>query len=257
MATNCGSPIEELDREELRRLAFGRTATPAEELRARAAQYRLHELDSAADDQAVGLATAAAHVSTSTDSDATAAEERPAGVPESRRTRRWMILVAAIALIIMGAAVRAMVGGSGAGTPLSTSSSAASPLASQTSKQDDAPVPATSNPVPGDLVAAERWFTTPQQPSDVLVENFGMLDLSTTRLARQTAGVDPWNVFVAKDQNGLLCVVVSDPEQTSPFASCTSTSNFAASGLTLIVNDRYAYWNGVDIATAPSRLTTG
>ncbi|NYJ20092.1 hypothetical protein [Glaciibacter psychrotolerans] len=277
MANESETPLDTVgldgqERDELRRLAYGRPGSPADAARAAQAFERLNELDAAelaertvrAEQAARANAAAARNLATSVSTVATSHsaasgvdvpvddQDDADGLP-ARPTRRWALPVLAAGLVVVGAVVGLLAGGANAQTPLAAPS--ATPTAEPetlTARQFQIELNGEGLPtaaVGGDLRAAERWLATTPEAADLLTSNMGRLDLGSTRLVQRNLGPSPWNLYVGKGTNGDLCLVVTDPDQTPQFSSCTSQYDFGWVGLTLNVNDKSVSWDGSQIVT--------
>ncbi|NYJ20091.1 hypothetical protein [Glaciibacter psychrotolerans] len=258
--------LGEHDLDTLRRVAFGRTSNAAEEHAALQALERLNEVETQsvakgagaegpADSTAEGPADSTADATA--DGAAAAVDVASVHADEALPTRsrpRWIMPVVALALgavgIAGGLAARA------SGVDIGIGSSAAPPSSTPTTHEynrdiADPDLPELLYPVltPGDLAAAELWFSEPQELTDIVTESFGAIDPATTRLAQVNHGADVWKIWVAKNFDGELCLLAGNEEPKS--AACTGPSGFARDGLYAGFDgdDVVVRWNGSEITT--------
>ena len=256
---------DEVDR--LRRVAFGRTLTPAEETAAEAALGELARIDAEIDAAREAARQADAQREAerqAADAEAALADahEHPPEQPldhEPARWRRW--LAPATVGIVAGALVAA---GIAFAYP---SDSAKEPSAVATSDAvtdngastnvnyflGDAPETTSSDgtmagitSAGGDVVAAARWFDDEQTKEDL--EGVGSLlpefDRASVRLVHASSIARAW---VANRTDGQLCLEVTVTETDYTSGSCAFPRDFADRGLTVSTDTITVRWNGSQI----------
>lgn len=258
-----GSALDSATPDELRRWAFGRTENPVEDARARWAAERLTALD--ARSRAEAEAAAQALVPDPPTSDATFDTDAPFetdadGVGPRLHYPRWLLPFAAIALVGVGVLGGIAAAEAGATSEVPGNTPTGSETAEPTLTFDDVVVqlPNEEAPSRGDLDAAERWLAVPQTPDDVLAGKNNNQALKyfapdSTRLVQQNRGGQPWNVWVGKERDGDLCLILADPELTEMSWSCANRENFVTYGLTFSINDRDVRWDGRQVITTRVR----
>lgn len=226
-----GDASERARLDELRRLAFGRTRTPADERAAAAAQLSLHRREQAAIEDAAALGD----------------RGHPSGVSPRRPRERW--LSSGIVASVAGAAVAAVLvlAGSVDDVPAALPAPTARPAPTKTATLD---VPAPNGP--GNVVAAAQWFLTPRSPDDAFphLDRFDSIDPDTTRLVPGAGS--SWSLWVAATTDGRLCLLTTDTARGNAATACVPQAAFTNSGLTLTYTDgvgnRFgAYWDGNNI----------
>ena len=235
----------ELD--DLRRVAFGRTSSPEEEARAAEAHTALIALERAHHVRKAALAAAVAAVLAAPTvaapvavSDAEPGAEVAAGsIRPPSLWRRLALPVGAFALVIAVAAVA---------LPLLFTPDAPDPVADfGTGEGLLPPEPVEAGALrPGDLEAAERWLAQPQTETDLVALQFEDIDPSTTRLAAGGAGAG--TTWVARDDDGGLCVVVSIGAASSFAASCSPPDMFVLHGAMVSLNQGVAGTPSIEAA---------
>ncbi|CAD5990760.1 hypothetical protein [Agreia sp. COWG] len=248
------APLQDAHREALKRTAFGRAQSPADEARAAEAQHRLLELDA--------IEAEARDAEARAQRDAHGARER-----RRRRIRSRVIAVTGIAATL-GALVAVY---AGLVTPTSSteSSSRQGDLRSIAPTSTDSVdlgrgtvAPAPAGPVgrvtSGSAASAEHWFDDPQKETDVVVQLANDLDPSSTRAV--DSSVDGWQVFVAKDKRDNFCLVAVETGNSVTGWDCASPDQFTSAGLLLTASGATAitvYWDGFDLTTEPGANTVG
>jgi len=245
---------DEVDR--LRRLAFGRTSTEAEERAAEAALVELARIDAEIDAERELARQAALPVAEPVEEPVAELVEAPIE-PEPRRWRRW-IAPAAVGLVV-GALIAT--GIAFAHPPAVVSNPSALP--SSTSVTDngastnvnyflgDAPDQTGSSDgtlagmtsTGGDLQAAAVWFEKPQTDEDLV--DVGTLlpefDRGSVRLVHASSIARAW---VAKRVDGQLCLEVTVSETDYTSGSCALPQDFSDRGLTVSSDTITVRWNG-------------
>ena len=237
-STSAGrSTGAENERFALARAAYGRTSTPDDETRAAAAALELHELDLREAAERAALDRAAL--------DAADSRERRAHRIRSRVVRVSSVL-AVLGLVAAGASM----------------------LLSPPASRDDKPFVDTMElghrevaPLPtrvpaqavttGSAASAERWFDAAQTDTD-LVDAFlpPRIDGFSTRLV--STDVPGWKVWVAKDSEANLCLVVHESATPEAVAECATPDDFTASGLLVSSvgsTSISAFWDGFEVRT--------
>jgi hypothetical protein len=227
----------ELD--DLRRVAFGRTSSPEEEARAAEAHTalialeRAHHVRKAALTAAVAAVLAAPTVAAPVAvSDAEPGAEVAAG--SIRPPSLWRRLALPVGAFALGIAVAAVA------LPLLFTADAPDPVADFGSGEGLLPPePVEAGALrPGDLDAAERWLAQPQTETDIVALQFENIDPSTTRLAAGGAGTG--TTWVARDDDGGLCVVVTIGAAGTFAASCSPPDMFVLHGAMVSLNQGVA-----------------
>jgi hypothetical protein len=255
---------------ELRRTAFGRTNTPAEEHAAAEALTALNaeEARRATDATALLVATAAveewaasraAVSSNNPESPSDMDEQR--GAEPTHGARRWALRPLALASVILGSmAIGAMAATlwtnatKAGGTPDSQAEASARPpggvtnVAPGTEAIDAGTIKSTG---PGSSTSAEEWFQKPAKAGDVFpnAELIDGLNASSTRLV----GGTPKNLslWVGKTNDDGLCLIMSVPsaqDTIESMTSCASRQQFDATGLGLHTGGYQAVWTGPTIS---------
>jgi hypothetical protein len=227
-------------RERLRREAFGRPATPADEARAADALRELTDL--AAGDAAERAAQ-----------DALAAAAPPP--PVRRRLPR---AVAVVAVSLAGAAI--LVGLDLFGFGRSGDPDAAPPESPSIRFQEERPIPTRSVPVTttGSSASADTWFSAPQTQADLtgtLQTSVEGIDPASTRIVPSSAA--GWRIWIAKGPHGMLCLIAKREESSSASAQCVTREDFDASGLTLGADRLTVFWDGFVVNTSNRRVEGG
>ncbi|WP_374946769.1 hypothetical protein [Agreia sp.] len=229
------APVLNYERAALARAAYGRTSTPADEVRAADAARELHELElrEAAEQQALQRAAR----------DAADARERRAHSIRSRVARVTGTLVV-LALIATGAAMWL--------APPRDDRPFVDTM--ELGHREVAPLPAR---VParavttGSAASAERWFDAVQTDTDRLYELLpAFIDSSTTRLV--PTDEPGWRVWVAKDVDASLCLIVHEASTPEAVAACATPDDFTASGVLVSSvgsTSISAFWDGFDVRT--------
>jgi hypothetical protein len=219
------------------RAAYGRTNSPDDEERAAEARRALQRLDLRKDAERQALERAAP--------DAEDARERRARRIRSRTVRVVGTLVA-LAVIAAGTA-----------TWLRPPVPRDDPPSADTMElghREVAPLP-TRVPVravtTGSSASAERWFDVPQSEADVVDASLPPhIDPSTTRLV--STDMPGWKVWVAKDDDAGLCLVVHESGTTEAVSECATPEDFTASGVLVSSvgsTSIRAFWDGFDVRT--------
>jgi hypothetical protein len=236
---------DDAELERLRRLAFGRTSTDADEAAAAEARQILARWEARRAASAVGeerprpLGEAEPHP--------VAAEEGSAA-PASR-WRSW-VAPAVVGIVIGAVAV-------GAGTFALRQASLDSPGSSPTPTSTGlgyflgGPPDEKSLP-PGDFEAAQRWFATTQTDEDLVgvPELRPEFERSSVRLVHSS---DLARVWVVKQIDGRLCLETTDTETQTTNGTCVLSSDFEKRAITVSSNVLTAVWNGAQLSVVLSR----
>jgi hypothetical protein len=103
----------------------------------------------------------------------------------------------------------------------------------------------------GSAASAERWFDAEQTDADLApVELPDSIDPSTTRVVN--TDMPGWTVWVAKDADGNLCLVVHESAAADAVAQCATPDDFTASGVLVSSvgsTSITAFWDGFDVRT--------
>ena len=235
----------ELD--DLRRVAFDRTNSPEDEARAAEAHASLVALERAHHARKAALTAAVAAV--------LAAPTAAAPVPVSdgepgvevaaggiRPRSLWRRLALPVGAFALGIAVAAIA------LPLLFTEDAPDPVADFAAGEGLLPPePVEAGALrPGDLEAAERWLAQPQTENDLVDLQFEDIDPSTTRLAAGGAGTG--TTWVARDDDGGLCVVVTIGDASSFAASCSPPDMFVLHGAMVSLNQGVAGTPSIEAA---------
>ena len=244
----------------LRRTAFGRTRSPADEAAAAKALAALrteHEQRErkAAERRAFECAAEPDHTASTPDPDAPVSERsapfaRVHPATSARRNRgeaRWLVPAASL-LAAVGAVVAAIaLAGDGDDLAATTTTSPPSaPLA------DASPFIVPGSAGAGSVVAAAQWFLEPQSSDDAFpgVDGFDSIDAESTRLVWGADG--DWSLWVATTVDSELCLLASSATNRETVVTCTPQAAFLESGLTLthsngIDPEFSVFWNGNSI----------
>jgi len=246
---------DEIDR--LRRVAFGRTTTDAEELAAGEALAELARIDAEIDaereaERRAALAAAEPPVAEPVE----APPVEPPLLEEPPRWRRWAA-PAAVGLVV-GAVIAAGVGfavkpAAVDDHALTTTSDSVTDNGASTSVNyflGDAPGASSTDgtmagltATGGDVQAAERWFADAQTDEDLV--GVGSLlpefDRSSVRLVHASSIARAW---VAKRVDGQLCLEVTVSETDYTSGSCALPADFSDRGLTVSSDTITVRWNG-------------
>jgi hypothetical protein len=225
------------ERAALARAAFGRASTPEDEARAADAARRLHELDlrEAAERQALERAAL----------DAADARERRAHRIRSRVVRVSSVL-AVLGVVAAGAAMWLAPPASRGEQPFVDTM--------DLGHREVAPLP-TRVPAravtTGSSASAEAWFDVVQTDDDRVQAYLPpRIDGSSTRLV--STDMPGWKVWVAKDIDGNLCLVVHESGTTDAVAKCATPDDFTASGVLVSSvgsTSISAFWDGFEVRT--------
>jgi hypothetical protein len=249
-------------RDALRRIAFGRTLTAAEEDAARAARQALHDeerlraLDADALDRAIRALGGVFGTDLTPDSspfpDATFPDDRLAAVRPARVLRRtWMIPIVALCL--------AAGYGSSAFSRQWTGPAPAPPVSDSGSVTRLPAVDPRSTARSGSPIAADEWFSQPQVEDDTvdaptLLSDLG-IDPATTRFMGAT--VHGALLWIAKRPDRSYCVVGMRPWNGGTFGSCTSLDDFVRAGLQLTQGLDSVRWDGIKFTTLSTTSVYG
>ena len=237
-STSAGrSTGAENERFALARAAYGRTSTPDDETRAAAAALELHELDLREAAERAALDRTAL--------DAADSRERRAHRIRSRVVRVSSVL-AVLGLIAAGASMLLSPPVSRDGKPfVDTMDLGRGEIATTPAR-----VPAEAVTT-GSAASAERWFDAAQTDLDRIDANLPVrIDGSTTRLV--STDVPGWKVWVAKDTDANLCVVVHESATPEAVAECATPDDFTASGVLVSSvgsTSISAFWDGFEVRT--------
>jgi hypothetical protein len=214
-------------RSALAAVAYGRTDSAEDEARAAEARLALHELDLHAASERQALARAAR--------EAIVARERRARRIRSRLLRGSGALAIIALLVAVGVVLLAppqdrdasLFGGL-PGTLPPTGSAAGAPS--------------------GGAANAQFWFDGPQTADDRTPTQLDRIDPDSTRAV--DSDVEGWQIWVAKDVDDGLCLIVHETATEINGWSCKTPEQFAASGLLVTATGATpisAYWDGFDL----------
>jgi len=263
-----GSAVDSAaEREQLRRLAFGRTTTDAEVAAAAAARLRLGALeaeeaaralereeraraDREASRRARALAEAQqAHPLTGTGSGTGTGtgtgEDEGETDPEPARWRA-RLLPAAVGLLV-GAAVVGVVVWATVPAPGGPVAQSPSPAASGGVNYFLGEPPVGEELPPGDVAAAQRWFAPAQTEEDLvgvpeLREDF---DRGSVRLVHSSPAARVW---VARKTDGSLCLETTETASQITSGSCVIPEEFARKSLLVGSDALTAVWSGSELS---------
>jgi hypothetical protein len=223
----------------LRRLAFGRASTPAEEAAAEDARRELALIDARAEERRRALDAAIAAV-LDVPPPVEAPPTAPILDPQPPRRRSW--LVPTLVGLGVGAALAlgAVWSAGGGATPAAVSTP--SPTALDYFLGD----PPESTRGPGDLAAAEAWFVREQTAEDLV--GVGELrpefDRDSVRLVHSSGAARVW---LARQVDGRYCLETTETESQITNGTCVAADLFAEQGLTVSSNVLDAAWNGAQV----------
>jgi hypothetical protein len=244
----------------LRRIAFGRTLTAAEEDAARAARQALQDeerrrvQDADALNQAIralgGVFDLAPDSSPLPDVAFPAdglAPTRPAGALR----RAWLIPIVALCL--------AAGYGSSAISRQWTGPAPAPPVSNSGAVTRLPAVDPRGTARSGSTIAADEWFSQPQVEDDMvdaptLLSDLG-IDPATTRFMGAT--VHGALLWIAKRPDRSYCVVGMRPWNGGTFGSCTSVDDFVRAGLELTQGLDSVRWDGIKFTTLSTTSVYG
>ena len=244
--------------EALRRIAFGRVRTAAEEDIARAARQALHDeerrraQDAEALDRAIlalgpDLIPDASPLPDAAPPDSGLATNPPAGA----RRRTWMIPIVVLCLVVgYGSAVLSR--------PW-TEPAPSLPVSDSGSVTRLPPADPRTAARSGSPIAADEWFSRPQVEADKvdapkLLSALG-IDPSTTRFMQSTAHGS--RLWIAKRPDRGYCVVGMRPGTGGAFGSCTSRDDFIREGLDLTQGLDVVRWDGIKFTVTSTTSTFG
>ena len=255
-----GSAVDSAaEREQLRRLAFGRTTTDAEVAAAATARLRLGALE--AEDAARALereerARADREASRRARVLAEAEQAHPlTGTGEGEdegetdaESARWRarVLPAAVGLLV-GAAVVGGVVWATVPAPGGTVAQSPSPAASGGVNYFLGEPPVGEELPPGDVAAAQRWFAPAQTEEDLvgvpeLREDF---DRGSVRLVHSSPAARVW---VARKTDGSLCLETTETASQITSGSCVIPEEFARRSLLVGSDALTAVWSGSELS---------
>jgi hypothetical protein len=244
----------------LRRIAFGRTLTAAEEDAARAARQALQDeerrrvQDADALNQAIralggvfDLAPDSPPLPDAVFPDDGLAPLRPAGALR----RAWLIPIVALCL--------ATGYGSSAISRQWTGPAPAPPVSNWGAVTRLPAVDPRSTARSGSTIAADEWFSQPQVEDDTvdaptLLSDLG-IDPATTRFMGAT--VHGALLWIAKRPDRSYCVVGMRPWNGGTFGSCTSVDDFVRAGLELTQGLDSVRWDGIKFTTLSTTSAYG
>jgi hypothetical protein len=244
----------------LRRIAFGRTLTAAEEDAARAARQALQDeerrrvQDADALNQAIralggvfDLAPDSPPLPDAVFPDDGLAPLRPAGALR----RAWLIPIVALCL--------ATGYGSSAISRQWTGPAPAPPVSNSGAVTRLPAVDPRSTARSGSPIAADEWFSQPQVEDDMvdaptLLSDLG-IDPATTRFMGAT--VHGALLWIAKRPDRSYCVVGMRPWNGGTFGSCTSLDDFIRAGLELTQGLDSVRWDGIKFTTLSTTSVYG
>ena len=261
------------DLDELRRIAYGRTTSPADEEAAATARVAL------ADHAAEQLRAAERRAAEQEAAERSAAEQNAAELPDDAgqvpnespeeapgRLRRlvtswrvWAVPAAAafvVGSVLAGASVYLFVSTTPDDTIPRTAPDYAlvDPYAEGTLAIPSGPV------IPGDLGAAELAFARPQSQGDALEVADSSIDASSVRLITSLGTAI---IYAARTVDAQLCLVVLDRSQQfidetatseTTIRTCATPEVFATQGLSFEISDAVGgrqrmHWNGGEVST--------
>ena len=261
----------------LRRLAFGRTASPADEAAAQAALVELTRIEAelaAAEARAVEARAAAERAQAERDAAALEAEpsapvEAAPAEPETDEPARWRRWIApagigvAVGALIVGVITVAVPTGTAVrstGIPTNSADGGATPgdvnyflpdLSDEGASTDGTIAGRSANR--GDLRAAELWFAEPQTAADL--DGVGTLlpeyDRTSVRLVHSGSSAKVW---VAKRVDGQLCLEVTERLTDYTSGSCALPPDFSERGLTVSSDAITVRWNGSQVNVLLARV---
>ena len=264
------------DLDELRRIAYGRTTSPADEEAAATARVAL--ADHAAEQQRAAERRAAEQRAEEQRAEEQAAElgghpEHPqnethqqGAADEPGRLRRlvtswrvWAVPACAafvVGSVLAGASVYLFVSTTPDDTIPRTAPDYAlvDPYAEGTLAIPSGPV------IPGDLAAAELAFARPQSQGDALEVADSSIDASSVRLITSLGTAI---IYAARTVDAQLCLVVLDRSQQffdatatseTTIRTCATPEVFATQGLSFEISDAVGgrermHWNGGEVST--------
>jgi hypothetical protein len=247
-------------RDALRRIAFGRTLTAAEEDAARAARQALQDeerrrvQDADALNRAIralggvfDLAPDSSPVPDAIFPDDGLAPTRPAGALR----RAWLIPIVAFCLA-------AGYGSSGISRQW-TGPAPAPPVSNSGAVTRLPAVDPRGTARSGSTIAADEWFSQPQVEDDMvdaptLLSDLG-IDPATTRFMGAT--VHGALLWIAKRPDRSYCVVGMRPWNGGTFGSCTSLDDFIRAGLELTQGLDSVRWDGIKFTTLSTTSVYG
>jgi hypothetical protein len=251
--------------ERLRRLAFGRTTTNAEEAAAADARLRLAELEAREAErvaaQEARTAEAAARAQREERVRVEAEEElahplanEPADEPgDDDRPPRWRawLLPAAVGLVV-GALIAGGVAWAVRPGPAAPAAESPTPSSSGGVEYFLGDPPTSEELPPGNTEAAQGWFE-PVQTEDDLVgvpELRPEFDRGTVRLVHSSPTARVW---VAKQTDGSLCLETTETASQITSGSCVASDQFSERALLVSSNVLTAVWTGEQLSVVFTR----
>jgi hypothetical protein len=215
----------------LRRAAFGRTSTSAEAVRAAEAHALLASADErrADDGRALDRAIAAVLAVPADPSPHPARATHPGSPPAPRRRRLpalWALGGFALGAGIVAAVVAALPSAALDTALVTPGALAIPPGADETEARR------------GDVEAAERWLQRAWTAADAIPVPLEDIDPASTRLV--SGGSSDGAVWVAREVDGGLCLVVAASVDGAYASSCATPEEFAERGAMVAVNEGMA-----------------
>jgi hypothetical protein len=243
----------------LRRIAFGRTLTAADENAAHAARQALldEECLRTQDADALNGAIRALEVAFDLAPDSSPLPDaafpdvgleptRPAGALH----RAWLIPIVALCLAA---------GYGSSAISREWTGPAATPPVSDSGSVKRLPVEPRSVAQSGSTIAADDWFSQPQAEDDTvdaptLLSDLGIDPASTRFMGSTVHGAWLW---IAKGPDRSYCVVGMRPWNGGAFGSCTSLDDFLRVGLKVTQGLDSVRWDGIHFTTSSTTSMFG
>lgn len=238
--TEAGRVVTTNDRESLRRIAYGRDATAQERAAAEVALRRLDEAELvtaiAAEDEPLHSYFSAEHE----DDGVIEGDVEPPSFWKRSIRAAWLIP------IIIGSLILGVVGTLGATGQLLLPFGFLAPSPSPS-------VTSSFGQMPGDLGAADSWFSNSATASDAFpfADALYANEIQFADVRFALVGGHGWNVWVGHTPDK-LCLLIADVSTSTGAANCVTREQFAAGGVSLELNGRVASWYGGEVTAAPS-----
>jgi hypothetical protein len=235
--------------ERLRRLAFGRPSTEAEETAAAEARQTLARWQEQRAAEVARAQREEAERASAPVEEVEAAPPVEEAEPPAARWRGWVAPAAVGALIgavLVGAVTFAM-------RPVSSDAASGVPSPSPTGIDYFLGDPPTEADLPpGDFDAAERWFAREQTDDDLVgvPELRPEFERSSVRLVHNS---DLARVWLVKQIDGRLCLETTDTETQTTVGTCVPSSDFEKRAITVSSNVLTAVWSGTQLSVVLSR----
>jgi hypothetical protein len=242
----------------LRRTAFGRPSSAEEEAAASAALRELSELEErrkraafargSSESVAARTERPQAEQSASVVTDSPEHDDLPSGTEVARSAairRRWVIAGIIAGLIVVGIAAGFAVGMATAAAGLRPGGAPAA--APSTAVRDSS----GDSFGPGDIAAADSWFTSPIETQDAVPPSVWSTSLDKTRRVWHPFDTAGWSLWIAEQSTTReFCLVAALDDSSIAQLRCVTAAVFEKDGVSLRFGDDVARWNGTELTTS-------